>query len=111
MSEENYTQKFMRDPDSTAAAEKKIEAIVLASMITHPCTTSAEQRRRVRVCVYHIKEMLNDMHWTLQRALATAGERLRCDLEGIDWEPAPGDSYVRGGELLAPQHHHPLDLD
>lgn len=59
--------------------------------------TGAELRRRFAICERLLRHLRGDLGWGLQRALDHLPRYLRCELDGVPWEPdartiwTPGD--------------------
>lgn len=59
--------------------------------------TGAELRRRFAICECLLRHLRGDLGWGLQRALDHLPRYLRCELDGVPWEPdartiwTPGD--------------------
>ena len=59
--------------------------------------TGAEVRRRFGICEHLVRQLRGDLGWGLQRVLDHLPQYLRCELDGVPWEPdcrtcwMPGD--------------------
>ena len=59
--------------------------------------TADEVRRRFAICERLLRHLRGDLGWGLQRALDHLPHYLRCELDGVPWEPdartiwTPGD--------------------
>ncbi len=59
--------------------------------------TGDEVRRRFAICERLLRQLRGDLGWGLQRALDHLPRYLRCELEGVPWQPdartiwTPGD--------------------
>ena len=49
--------------------------------------TGAEVRRRFAICERLFRRLRGDLGWGLQRALDHLPRYLRCELDGIPWQP------------------------
>jgi len=49
--------------------------------------TGAEVRRRFTICERLFRRLRGDLGWGLRRALDHLPRYLRCELDGIPWEP------------------------
>jgi hypothetical protein len=50
-------------------------------------TTGAEVRRRFAICERLFRRLRGDLGWGLQRVLDHLPQYLRCELDGIPWQP------------------------
>ncbi len=62
-----------------------------------PCS-DADTKLRVNLCVQWVREHLNDMRWSLPRALDEMHRRLDCHIEGIPWSPSIDTSTWAGSD-------------
>lgn len=51
--------------------------------------TDAEVRRRFGICERLFRQLRGDLHWGLHRVLDHLPHYLRCELDGLAWEPDP----------------------
>ena len=49
--------------------------------------TGAEVRRRFGICERLVRQLRGDLGWGLQRVLDHLTQYLRCELDGVPWEP------------------------
>lgn len=60
--------------------------------------TSDEVRRRFRLCEELVRQLRGDLGWGLQRVLDHLPRYLRCELDGISWQPEARVVWVPGDE-------------
>ena len=84
-----------RGPRALTKTTQAIEKVLRDAQEQWPCRTQYDTRARTRLLVGWIREMLNDLHWSLPRVLASLGYRLYCHQEQIPWEPNSGESWSR----------------
>lgn len=79
---------------ATIAIER---AIALSFREDNARVTGNEVRRRFAICERLVRHLRGDLGWGLQRVLDHLPRYLRCELDGVPWEPdartvwAPGD--------------------
>ena len=65
-----------------------IENAIIASMIADRApTTEAEVKRRFNLCADIFKVLRGDMKWSIARAIDKIPEYLRCELDGVHYDP------------------------
>jgi hypothetical protein len=60
--------------------------------------TGDEVRRRFAVCERVVRRLRGDLGWGLQRVLEHLPRYLRCELDGIPWQPDARVVWVPGDE-------------
>jgi len=74
-----------------------IEHAVSHSFATdHARMTGAEVRRRFGICERLFRELRGDLGWGLVRVLDHLPEYLRCELDGMPWEPDRRTCWMPG---------------
>jgi hypothetical protein len=74
--------------DQVAAVTLAIERAIAASFREdHARMTGDEVRRRFAICERLLRQLRGDLGWGLQRALDHLPRYLRCELDGVPWEP------------------------
>lgn len=74
--------------DQVAHATLAIERVIADSFAADGArATGAEVRRRFAICERLLRQLRGDLGWGLQRVLDRLPEYLRCELDGVRWEP------------------------
>jgi hypothetical protein len=74
--------------DQVPVVTRRIEAAIAKSFASdHFSPTGDEVRRRFAICERLICRLRADLGWGLQRALDHLPQYLRCELDGVPWEP------------------------
>lgn len=87
--------------DQVGRVALAIESAVAASFSEDGARpTGDEVRRRFAICERLLRHLRGDLGWGLQRVLGHLPRYLRCELDGIPWEPdarvvwVPGDGQT-----------------
>lgn len=56
--------------------------------------TSDEVKRRFKMCEKIFRELRGDLGWSVQRILDNLPRYLRCELDGVNWEPEKRSSWA-----------------
>lgn len=56
--------------------------------------TGHEVRRRFAICERLVRQLRGDLRWGLARVLDHLPHYLRCELDGVAWEPDPRALWV-----------------
>jgi hypothetical protein len=84
------TRAFLNlvENDQLAQAVLGIERAVAQSFEADGARmTGAEVRRRFDICARLLRQLRGDLGWGLQRVLDHLPQYLRCELDGVPWEP------------------------
>jgi hypothetical protein len=74
--------------DQVARVTLAIERAIAASFREDGARmTGDEVRRRFAICERLLRQLRGDLGWGLQRALDHLPRYLRCELDGVPWEP------------------------
>lgn len=73
--------------------------------------TQDEAKRRTRICVAVIRELRNDMKWSIDRIASELPVALRAKLDGIPWDPSTAARrsmfLADSPTVLTPEHLRP----
>lgn len=68
-------------------AEKLPGRIILVTGASAASPRQAEMKRRVELCTKIFKSLRGDLSWGIDRILDQMPRFLRCELDGVPWEP------------------------
>ena len=79
------------------AATVAIERAIARSLAEENArVTGDEIRRRFAICERLLRHLGGDLGWGLQRVLDHLPRYLRCELDGVAWEPDARTVWTRG---------------
>jgi hypothetical protein len=86
--------------DQVARVTLAIERVIADSFRADGARpTGAEVRRRFAICERLVRQLRGDLGWGLQRVLDHLPEYLRCELDGLPWEPDARAVWVPEDEV------------
>lgn len=56
--------------------------------------TRGEIKRRFRICEAWVRHARGDLGYSMERTVDTMAHALRCELDGVTYDPAPGDKKL-----------------
>ncbi len=93
--------KLLGNKRDVAKATMAFEVAVAASFAQDNARmTQSEIKRRFEMCEGIFRALKGDMHWSIHRALDHLTRFLRCELDGVDWEPEAKRSTWSPGILM-----------
>jgi hypothetical protein len=79
---------FKDNPENVGALVRAIGNSVSQSFVEDRSRkTSAETKRRVEMCVSIARQLRRDLKWSVTRICDEMPFGLRCQLDGIPWDP------------------------
>lgn len=79
----------------TLAIERTIED---SFRVDRSRVTADEVRRRFGICERLVRHLRGDLGWGLQRVLDHLPQYLRCELDGVPWQPDARMVWVPGDD-------------
>ncbi len=84
--------------DALHAVVDLFTVTIAASFATHPTArTHREVKRRFDVCLKILGVLRKDLGWTLERITDNLPVYLRCELDGVAWEPSKRAVWLADG--------------
>jgi hypothetical protein len=81
--------------DQVARVTRAIERTITESFHADGSTmTGAEVRRRFAICERLVRRLRGDLGWGLQRILDHLPRYLRCELDGVPWNPEERQVWI-----------------
>lgn len=73
--------------------------VIGASFLSHPMRESkdAEVRRRFGLCMKVFRSLKGDLGWPLPRIVDLLPVYVRCELDGVPWEPSSRRVWLSDG--------------
>jgi hypothetical protein len=84
--------------DRVQEVEAAFTRVLARSFVSHPVAnrTTAEVKRRFEIVVRIFATLRADAKWSVPRCIDHLGPYLRCELDGVAWEPSKRSVWLPG---------------